>query len=96
MEILNLCWTLLVSKSIKVKRYLLILLEIPEGAHLESTVIFVPDDLGKLCASYITNVFSDLPSTIKPAQESGKFHVAFKPIRTGEYMIAANLVDKVK
>eukprot|EP00026_Physarum_polycephalum_P000685 Phypoly_transcript_00686.p1 GENE.Phypoly_transcript_00686~~Phypoly_transcript_00686.p1 ORF type:complete len:1124 (+),score=246.81 Phypoly_transcript_00686:770-4141(+) len=56
--------------------------EIPEGSHLESTVVFVPDNL-------------DLPSAIVPSPtEKGKYTVAFKPVRTGEYMIAANLVDK--
>jgi filamin len=56
--------------------------EIPEGAHLESAVVFVPDNL-------------DLPSTLTPSPtEKGKHTVAFKPVRTGEYMIAANLVDK--
>jgi len=56
--------------------------DLPEGAHLESTVIFVPDNL-------------DLPSKIIPSPtEKGKNTVAFKPVRTGEYMIAANIVDK--
>jgi len=49
---------------------------------LESTVVFVPDNL-------------DLPSAITPSPtEQGKYTCAFKPVRTGEYMIAANLVDK--
>lgn len=54
--------------------------DVPEGSKVDTKIVFVPDNL-------------DLPADIKPLGH-GKYGVAFKPVRTGEYTLNANVVDK--